>query len=168
METLFTRENITLAIALFGAIGTIATWIVTAFHSRKKVTFRIVKIYPIKKTLTLYLSIQNRSRLPISIDSMSIVIENVSYHCQVPPHVIFTVTHRSGQTITDKKDYISINFPINLSSLGGASGYIEFDIPQEVSKKLSTPLILEVSTNRGKLPKTELSFQNFSDLDELL
>lgn len=168
LENLATRDNITLAIAIFGAVGTIATWITTALHSRKHIAVHIVKAYQYNNKLILYLSFQNKSRLPISIDSITLVTEDSNYFCNTIQHIIFTITPKTGKTIAGKSDITSILFPINLSSLGGASGYVEFDFPQEASKRLSTHLNLQVQTNRGALPKMQLPFGGFSNLEELL
>ena len=65
-------------------------------------------------------------------------------------------------------DIFTIPFPINLGSLTGTSGYIEFDISPEVLKLFSTPLTVQVSTNRGKAIEKKLHFENLVDLVDML
>lgn len=48
-------------------------------------------------------------------------------------------------------------FPINLPSLSGTSGYLAFRIPQETLQSVSNDLIVELSTNRRRILKTQLT-----------
>lgn len=86
LQSLFTRENITLAIALFGAFGTALNGILGFIRSRKKISIQIIKICRLNKFIVAYIVILNHSRLPISINDISIIInqknivETVSLH----------------------------------------------------------------------------------------
>ncbi len=160
---LFTRENITLAIAIFGALGTLLTWFFNFIHSRKNIDLRIIKISKFENQLTMYLSIQNKSRIPISINSISLLSDGVYYPCDIISHPAFTVSYQNNCT-----DIFTIPFPVNLGSLTGTSGYIEFDISSKVLKPLSTPLTVQVSTNRGKAIEKKLHFEDLVDLVDML
>lgn len=68
---IFTRENITLFLSIFGAIGTLFSFINTLLINRKNLKIRIDRLYYIQDLQTLFVScvFENRSRLPISITS---------------------------------------------------------------------------------------------------
>ncbi|MDE7046804.1 MAG: hypothetical protein K2P25_02280 [Lachnospiraceae bacterium] len=166
-STYITRENITLAIAVFGALGTIASWISNFYHTRKNIGIQIIKISRIKNSLIAYVSFQNKSQLPISINSISIQVDGKSYSgCAIPPHTI-KITKQTGNAITGTREYQSIPFPVNLGSLSGASGYIFFDTSKSVVEALSSPLTVLVSTNRGKSMKMKLPWTEWTDWDKM-
>lgn len=168
MDKLLTRENITLALAVFGAVGTLVTWIYHWFTSRKSLEVQLLRIYTPSKALACFFSISNKSRLPISVLSVSVFIDGVSFQNVPIPHITYSVsTTRNGET-TIKHEYPALTFPINLTGLSGTSGFVDFEIPEEVSQKIATPLIVQVATNRGNLSKTALEFQGYSDMTELL
>ena len=157
-----TKENITLAIALFGAIGTIFTWILNAIHNHKNLDLKIVQISRTEKQLTMYLSILNKSQLPISISGIAILLNNVYYPCDVISHSAYTIHYSNKDT-----DICTLPFPITLGSLSGTSGYIEFDISSNASKFFSNPLTVQVSTNRGKAIEMKLNFEDLVDWDDM-
>lgn len=59
-------------------------------------------------------------------------------------------------------------FPVNLGALAGASGYICFDVYKDVSQTLSTPLIFEVSTNRGNAIQKRLVPPEWAEWSSML
>ncbi len=67
------RENITLAIAILGAVGTIGTWIFAFVHSRRNISFSIEKICTLDRSVAICITILNKSRLPICISNISLV-----------------------------------------------------------------------------------------------
>lgn len=162
IKQFLTRENITLIIAVFGALGTIATWISNYFHTRKNIEIQIIKISHMEKSLLAYITIQNKSRLPISINCISTQINGHSYSgFTVPPYTL-NVQKESENKITSIREYSPIPFPINLGSLSGTSGYIFFDIPKCDVESLSTPLTVLVSTNRGDVMKMKLPWAEWT------
>ena len=163
-----TRENITLALAIFGSAGTLISWISRIVSSRKSVSISIGRIYEPDKCFSCFLIFENKSRLPISITSISVLIDGVSFPCVSIPHAAYTITEKTGSTVTRYKEFPGLSMPLNLSGLSGSSGFLDFDIPQEYLQKLSTPLILQVATNRGRLKQIQLEFEDYSDQGELL
>lgn len=163
IKQFLTRENITLIIAVFGAFGTIVTWISNYCHARKNIDIQIIKIAHMENALMAYITIQNKSRLPISINCISAQIDGHSYSgFAVPPYTLNFKTY-SADKITGTREYQSIPFPINLGSLSGTSGYIFFDTPKCDVESLSTPLTVLVSTNRGNLMKMKLPWAEWTD-----
>ena len=168
MLRFLTRENITLAIAIIGACGTICSWINHIVTSRKSVEISLIRIYKPTKSLTCFFSISNRSRLSISIQSITVIIDGIPFQNVQIPHVTYTIQVTRNNETTTKHEFHALVFPINLYGLSGTSGFVDFEIPQDVSQKISSPLTVQVATNRGNLSKTTLEFQGYSDMMELL
>lgn len=157
ISNLITRENITLAIALFGAIGTAINATLSLIHNRANLNIRIVKIKDYLPFFLTYVIFENNSRLPISVTSISIQIDGIFYPCSaIPEKVITNEVKRNGEILSYKETY-SMTMPIEIGSLGAAAGYIYFDNLPELEQLLSKPLIFRVSTNRGKVFQIELS-----------
>lgn len=148
MSQYLTRENITLALALFGAIGTALDWALKIIHSRKNISMQIIKNFQVKDFIVIFLAMQNNSYLPISINDISLIVNGTKYTgFSVPPH---TLRYKDDTLdIPVDREHTTIPFPVNLGALAGASGYIRFDVSEEVFETLSTPLTFQVSTNRG-------------------
>lgn len=159
----FTKENITLIIAVFGALGTIVNWILNFYHTRKNIDIKIIKISHMNHSLLTFITIQNKSRLPISINCITAQIEGHSYSGFAVPPYNLKIKETTENGITGIKEYQSIPFPINLGSLSGTSGYIFFDTLKYDAGSLSTPLTVLVSTNRGNVMKMKLPWAEWTD-----
>lgn len=167
LNAILTRDNITLAIALFGAFGTAVNLFSSFMHSRKKISIQIIKICRLKEFMIVYISIQNESRLPISINDISLIIDKKKYTGNsVPPHSL-----RYTDLATDipaVREHFTIQFPLNLGALAGASGYIRPDVPEDISRTLSTPLTFQVATNRGNSIQKLLALDKWTDWPSML
>lgn len=162
-----TRENITLCIAIFGAVGTCLNWIIEFFRSRKNISIQIIKICKLNNSVIAYMTFQNHSRLPISINNLNLIIDKNSYAgFNGHPHSITIEKTKSNDTLITR-EYVTISFPINLPSLSGTAGYVFFDISRKVSENLSTPLTFEVSTNRGNPIQMKLSLEDWIDWEKM-
>lgn len=162
-----TRENITLLIAIWGAIGTSLNWIIAFFRSRKNISMQIIKICKFKNTVIAYITFQNHSRLPISINNLNLVVNNTLYTGFNVPPLTITIERTKSNDATMAKKYVTISFPINLPSLTGISGYVLFNISKEAYENLSTPLTFQVSTNRGNPIRMKLSPVEWIDWDKM-
>lgn len=157
-DPLLTRENITLALSIFGSIGTSITLISSYLTKRKNLKINIAS-FTYKshlQRLALLVTFENRSRLPISVTSISCslhgkIITPIRY-----PQGVGEYIHRIGKDIVDKKFEYNLSFPADIQQLCAVSGYILFDISQEDLENLSTPLILQVHSTRGRAQKIEL------------
>lgn len=163
-RSLLTRENITLAIALLGAVGTVSGWIHKYFSNRKNLDVSLIKAFEPYGSLVLYVSFQNRSRLPISIDTIGIVFDNNVYQCEPVSRAAY-IARNNKEPVSEIR---TISFPINLSPLSGSSGFVEFVLSPDDLKKLSTRLTLQVSTNRGNPAKMIFSLDGWDDAELLL
>ena len=121
---------------------------------RKKIEINLIS-YRIVKIKSFYIhqfnvQILNKSQLPISIANIN--CNNIS--CPKTPHLI---KEESYTTITKEKEYIktmTFNFPINLSSLEGVSGFLEFKSKEvfDISN-----LNFKIPTNRGLIKDIEVN-----------
>ena len=162
-----TRDNITLALSIIGSAGTVITWIVSYVKSRKNLSVKIVKLLRSKNIMILYIMINNKSRLPIAIESLSITYKDKIFPCALIPKKTFERTTKTGSVIKENKSYYTLQLPIYLPSLGGTSGYFLFDIPEEVSQNLSTPLTVLIHSNRGKATEMKLPFESVESWEEM-
>lgn len=162
-DSIFTKENITLIIAVIGCAGSVSLWIYNFVTSRCKIDMELVRMYEPDIMIACYVAFTNRSRLPVSITSVCVVIDGVCFQCIPISYPVFTVTNsKTGEII---QQHFTLSLPINLCSLSGVSGFLAFDIPREFLKKTSTPLTFEVSTNRGRLFRKTLSYEGYADME---
>ena len=147
-----TKENLTFLLGAFGSIGTLYTLLA----QRQKFSLSIQNYRYKNKSLLLYVTFTNHSRLPISILDISIAQNNICYPCVHIPTVVCEHTRRSGKEIVSHREEFSVQFPISLSSLAGSSGYLYFDRLPENYPDDATTLTVQVSTNRGRAKKMRL------------
>lgn len=162
-----TRDNITLALSIFGSVGTLTSAILSFIRSRKRISITIPKLYHNNSSMWLYVIIENNSRLPISINSVSACFSDKLFHSSQIPQKILEVTQQTGNIVTDKKEYFSIKFPISLPALSGTSGYLYFEVPATFLESPSTQLCFQVGTNRGVIKKTKLAYTPATNLEEM-
>lgn len=158
MSELFTRENITLALSIFGSVGTLVTFISSFLTKRKnlKVVFNSSAYRKEIHWLILVITFENRSRLPIAITSISAILNGKEIKPIRYPHCVGEYTHRVGPEVIDKKFEYNLKLPADIQQLSAVSGYILFDVSPKDFENLSTPLTLLVHSTRGKVQKIEL------------
>lgn len=162
----FTRENITLALAILGSIGTLTSWTHTLLGNRKNLNVRVVgqRFSEMNNdSLLLYMSFENKSRLPIAITSIGIKINEITYTCTEIPIVTFQETTRCKGEILSHHEYTSIPLPISLSGLGATSGYVYFEFPGADFEFDATHLNFQLTTNRGRSIEKTLSLGRHLD-----
>lgn len=146
---IFSRDNITFFFAIVGFLGTVNTLLM----QRKKLKFSIITYRSNNHCVLMYVSITNCSHLSISISNISIIHNNVCYPCAFIPKKVIETTHTIGKQVVSRKEEYSIEFPINLSSLAGTSGYLYFDKLPNTYPMSPTTLTVQVSSNRGSAKK---------------
>lgn len=161
--SIFTRSNITLALSLFGAIGTSLTWIHNYLQTRKNFSVEIIACDLSTEGLLLYIRITNNSSLPLSINEIELSIGTKSYICEKYPLKVIEQTHKRGKTVLSHHEYFSMAFPINLQPFCGESGYLYFSSEKDDFPQLSTPLTLIIRTNRGREVQKTLELKDQLD-----
>lgn len=152
LNKLLSKENITFALSVFGSLGTIFAII----SQRKKLSVSMNYYNYKDRSVIMYVSFINQSHLPISITGVSIVIDKVCYPCVYVPTKVLDYTHKIGKEVVGRKEILSIQFPISLSSLAGTSGYLYFDTLPNTYPYDPKTLTLQVTSNRGKAKKIQL------------
>lgn len=155
LSGIFTMANITFALATIGAVGTA----VDVLKSKRSLKFKLNYFgYSKERKLAVaYIQVDNYSRLPISITDLHLKINDVSYPCRKLPTKVVSHDRKIGPNIVSSQDFYNIPFPIQISPLGGASGYFLFDIPLETDIMPSMPRSFQVSANRGHAMQISLS-----------
>lgn len=151
-----TRDNITLALSIFGSLGASASWAVIYLSQRKKFRLSIAEFMPNNKGCLFYMMFENQSRLPISITRIMIMEHGQTVDCVVIPKIVREFTCTAGTEVIERKIDYSLPFPVSLSPLAATSGYVSFECDQPLLKKGTTTVTFEIYTNRGKASRIEL------------
>lgn len=167
INTTTLMDWITFGIAVASFLMSLPSWIYTFIAQRKRLSFKI-QAFKYKENLAyMYLMIENRSRLPVSITGISLEQGESRTPCApIPKTVSSTIMKTAGNT--DVVYHYSTAMPIQLSALESVSCIVLFeDIPEAVplSAKLLT---FQISTNRGRIAKRKLELpQDWSDQKEI-
>lgn len=156
-----TKENITLVIAIIGALGTIVTAITKIWNNRVKldITFAGIMDIELKDAALIYLMISNQSRLPISITAISVLHNDFFLQCETIPQIAY----RNNVVNSDFR--YTLTFPIDIQGLCSASGYILFEFAPDTFQQFSNTVNLRISTNRGKVIEIEQTYEQVRHLD---
>lgn len=148
---LFTQENVTFVLSVFGSLGTLFTFVYTYWTKRKNLKVKIVSATYKKdrQQLILIVNFENRSQLPISVISANLSFSKETHKPLRYPKWVGHHKYSDGPEVVDRKFTYNLEFPINMNSLTAASGYILFDIPEEKLQNLSTAAILRLRVTRG-------------------
>ena len=129
-------------------------------RKRLNIRFGAAGITPLTDHTDLYqiaYSIENQSRLPISITRVQIQVAGKMYDCERLPYVIERSEYRVGGEVIDRTIVKSRVLPINLLALAAESGFLAFSIPQGILSANDKDLIVQIYTNRGKVTRKTLS-----------
>lgn len=148
---------ISLAISIISILLSLINFIALLISKHKKLEINLVS-YRIVKLKDFYfhqfqVQILNKSQLAISIKS-------ISYNDIYSPRTPYLVKEETYKNSLGNKEYVktmTFHFPINLSSLEGTSGYLEFKSKDQIN---INSLKLNVFTNRGKLAKVKVNINN--------
>lgn len=160
LRALFTQDNITLALSIFGSIGTVGTWLYNYIKTRKSFTFELNGYRLNPKGLLLHVQFVNKSTLSLSINEIAIKHNDIEYPCTKIPQKVLETTHKIGKEIVDHKVEYSMEFPINLPALCGSSGYLYFSSDSENFPQLSTEVTVIIRSNRGRAVERKLPLTN--------
>lgn len=159
IETLFTRNNITLFLSIFGSVGTLITFISSYLTKRKNLKIKLVSCTYRKDLgwLVFVIAFENHSHLPIAITAISAVLNNQTIKAMPHPHPVGDFVYRNGNNILDTKVEYNLKLPADIQQLSALSGYVLFELLPEEIENLSTPVTLAVRSTRGREQKIELS-----------
>ncbi|MCO7137682.1 hypothetical protein NIF40_09110 [[Clostridium] leptum] len=150
------KENLVAIISGLAFILSLSSWIYTFITQRKKLSIRLVEAKSKNEMTILQVLIENRSRLPISITRIQLVINEESIDCVTTPEIVLETKTSQGKEVISRRDYYSMDMPINIGSLGAVGGYLLFRGPQCMLPNDATSVILVVCANRGRPFQTTL------------
>lgn len=151
LQKLFTMENISLLLGIIGSAGTAFT--VLSSRKNLKLQLRYFNSSKSKNMALAFVQFNNNSMASILITDVHLVINKNLYPCTKLPVCVQTNYQKKSNST---QEFYNLPMPIQLAGVGGASGYLLFDIPTSDLEYLQNPVVLQVSTNRGKSKKYKL------------
>lgn len=158
LSLLFTQDNITLALSIFGSVGTVITFISSYLTKRKRLKIKINSAVHngILQKLILNISFENHSQLPIAITSIKGKLDDSELPLVSYPYYVGHADFSDKGVVVERKFTYNLNLPLDISQLSAASGHILFEFVLADSQKISTPLTLLIYSTRGKVQKIQL------------
>lgn len=151
MDNLF--DTVTFVLATIGSAGT--AWNIIQNRKRLKLIHENTLYKKETGKLAVELQFINKSRLPIAITDVCIVINEKPISCVKEPRVAYSnAHHRLGEVLI--KDFYTQSFPLQLGSLGGTSTVLLFELPPNTDIDFSSKVSFEVSSNRGRTMEKKL------------
>lgn len=150
-----TRDNITLLISVFGFALSIWNFSKEIWNNRSKLKLNCKScntgINNNETIIYFQLSIENCSRLPISISRMFFEYDNQSFEFRWIPETILTKTRKRNSTITDNQIYYSQQLPHTIDSLGVWGGFFCVHLHHHLAEGLFIKSVkhIRLHTNRG-------------------
>jgi len=150
------QENITFLIAVLGFLMSLGSWVYTGLMRRKKLRFKVHAWQQTDDVFYIFLQIENFSELPISITRIQAFISGEPKDCTAIPTFVYGYRKLNDTDQIASKEFFSMQMPIELNPLGSVSGFVLFEGLPEAQRTISTPVRLQISTNRGAAMKIEL------------
>ena len=145
---------ISIIISIIAVVISLINLIYTFICNHKNLDVSInsfTKNYVHGKCVYLFdLSIINKSRLPIAINSLTIAKNKEFYQISVNPKLISEIVSRSGKEITGVSRLFSSGFPININGLVASRCFFELPINDSC---IDGNITFFLSTNRGMVKK---------------
>lgn len=153
-----TKENVTFALSIFGALGALFSFIKAFLINRKNLKIRIEETIYKKENQTLLISciFENRSQLPISVIRFKLKINGKIYEPVKYPRTIRKYTNNEGKIVVDRIFIYNLHTPADISQLSAIHGYILFELPPEVFETSAIETILLVYSTRGRVQQIQL------------
>lgn len=145
-------ETVTFIIAIVGFLLSLTSWIKDFVTQRVRLDVRITKANANAASpgIFCFLSIANRSRLPILITNIEIAQSGGQTACVPVPKRVLEHTRTIGKEVVERRSEYSTAMPVQLQSLGGAMILVLFESLPEAIPTDATSLNLVICTNRGK------------------
>lgn len=98
------------------------------------------------------LTIENKSRVPISISRMFLIINSQKYEFQWETERIGHFEFKTNGKVTEEYSTYSLTLPQNITGMGAIGGFFFVPTDDSITKTdfLNSQLWIEIHTNRGK------------------
>ena len=149
---LFTRDNITLALAILGSVLSVWSLIATALSRRVRLSITVseYKSFARESACQMYIQIANHSSLPVAITRLQFSLNGNSYDCCSFPEKVRVFTTTSNDIESVERVFYTLPMPISLDALGATCGYVQFSRPKGIFPLAPKDVTLLVSTNRAR------------------
>lgn len=150
--------EITFWIAVASFLMSLASWVKDAVTQRMRLESHIVLCHtaPNSPAAYLYLVVANKSRLPLTITDIALVIGGKEVHCVSRSKLVSTKSLHRGKEIIEQTSEYSTPLPIQIMGLGGSTVLSLFEnLPEKIPPDASS-LNFSIYTNRGRPKKMTL------------
>lgn len=151
-----TTSQVTFWIAIAGFLMSLISWIKDFATQHKRLSARIMYLGTSSRSAHMYLMIENKSRLPISITGVELILDKQAYPCVPFPKIVFIRNLKTAGEVSHSQPEYSTQIPIHIPSLGAVTALLLFDPLVQTPLPDATQLTLAISTNRGKKVKMRL------------
>jgi hypothetical protein len=110
------------------------------------------------------LAIENKSRIPMSVSRMFLIINNQKYEFQWETERIGHFAFKTNGKVTEEYSTYSLTLPQNISGMGAIGGFFFVPTDDLISRSdfINSQLWIEIHTNRGK-KKFKIDLSKLSD-----
>lgn len=152
--SLLTKENITFLIAVIGFLLSLYNFFRELLHNR--MLLRVVyKNHLISEHdhcgITISLSIENKTKIPISISRAFLNIGENSLEFYWIPQLVFRATHSGKNAIYDEVNVHTITLPARIEGYGIIGGFFFCKSPTPICNEdlLSSKTSITINSNKG-------------------
>lgn len=150
----FTKENITFLIAIIGFLLSLYNFFRELLHNRMNLHI-VYKNHCVSAHdhcgVTISLSIENKTKIPISISRAFLNIDETSLEFYWIPQLIFRSTHSINKAVYDEVNVHSIALPVHIEGYGVIGGFFfcKSSVPINSEKLLSAKTSITIHSNKG-------------------
>ncbi|MBP1546329.1 MAG: hypothetical protein J6A37_06995 [Oscillospiraceae bacterium] len=110
------------------------------------------------------LTIENKSRIPMSVSRMFLIINNQKYEFQWETERIGHFEFKTNGKVTEQYSTYSLTLPQNVSGMGAVGGFFFVPTDDSISRTdfLNSQLWIEIHSNRGR-KKFKVDLAKLSD-----
>lgn len=145
-----TKDSVTFWIAVAGFAMSLSSWIYNFLTQRRNISFHITECKSKDGITIFFLHIENKSRLPIAVTRISLLVNALCIECEPFPTWISEDKRESKGKVLSYQAHYSMQMPVSLSSLGAVSGYVLFQGGQCTLPNDATHVTFLVGANRGR------------------
>lgn len=149
----FILDNLSIIISMLALMISIINIIYLVLTNKKKLQFEINNYSSGKVNNKNYyffdVEIINKSRLPISVNEITIESNKQNYTFIKASRLLLKGETKKGKEVTDRYEIHSIKFPININGLCSEQEFIVMYGPNEFNDNVKITL----KTSRGKIKK---------------
>lgn len=150
--SLFTRENISLVIAVIGFILSVYNFVHEKMQNRMKINITYKNHFIAEhdhKSITISLAFENLVKNPISISRIYLCVDDKKYDFYWIPQFVLRATQQTNGQVIDEINVHSIPLPFTIEGYGVVGGFFFTKAPQSIYTLESANTSLLVYSNKG-------------------